>query len=362
MNISSKEAENVTFEIQSVCSRLLGSKVTHIDRIGGGRNSRVYKLTCGNSNLYAAKLYFRHGSDRRNRLETEFASCQFLWENGVKNIPQPLKADEEYGCAVYEYIAGKKITPQNATNIEIDSAVNFLVKLKELKIRESSPHLPLASEAFFSVQAIVQNIEQRLSRLSGLPNAEAPYIALDKFLIEEFVPAFRKITNWCQANLDRAQMCYIAEIEYEDKTLSPSDFGFHNALQRDSGEIIFLDFEYFGWDDPAKMISDFLLHPALELRENLKQRFFDQILRGFQDYRHLAERVEIVYPLFGLKWCLILLNEFVPQDLLRRGFAQTSDLDRSKLQIEQLAKAKRMLQKILADYEQFPYGSRNFKN
>ena len=55
-----------------------------------------------------------------------------------------------------------------------------------------------------------------------------------------------------------------AELPVEQRTLSPSDFGFHNALRRPDGRVVFLDLEYFGWDDPAKMISDFLLHPALE--------------------------------------------------------------------------------------------------
>ncbi|CBN55128.1 MULTISPECIES: phosphotransferase [Kamptonema] len=356
MNISSQEADKDSSEIKSVCSRLLGSEVNHIQRIGGGRNSKVYKLTCANDSQYAAKLYFRHNSDKRNRLVTEFSSLQFLWENGVSQIPQPLVADKDFGCALYEYIEGSNILPQEATSNEISKAVDFLVKLAELKVRKNSHFLPLASEAFFSVQAIVQNIEQRLSRLSALPNSEAPYKALAEFLTGEFQPAFHQIVNWCQTNLNQSEMSYTAEIEEREKTLSPSDFGFHNALRRANGEIIFVDFEYFGWDDPAKTISDFLLHPGMDLADGVRQQFFGEMLRGFRDYRHLAKRVEIVYPLFGLKWCLILLNEFVPQDLLRRGFAQGSDLDRSPLQIEQLAKAKRMLQKILANYEQFPYG------
>ncbi|MEG3969494.1 phosphotransferase [Microcoleus sp. T2B6] len=362
MNIFSQQPENITAKVQSACSALLGLEITDIEKIGGGRNSRVYKLSCENDSYYAAKVYFRHYSDQRNRLQTEFSSLQFLWENGVKSIPQPIAADRNLGCAVYEYIAGEKIIPQEVTNNEIDVAANFLVQLAELKSRENSHLLPQASEAFFSVRGVVDNIEQRYKRLSSLPKSDTPYIELEKFLSDDFMPAWSKIATWCQERLSQSQMSWDAEIEEEEKTLSPSDFGFHNAIRRDNGEIIFVDFEYFGWDDQAKAIADFLLHPAVELGESLKQRFLDQMLCGFKDSKHLAERVEIVYPLFGLKWCLILLNEFVPQDLLRRGFAQAIDLDRSKLQIEQLAKAKRMLQKILANYEQFPYGGRTPKN
>jgi thiamine kinase-like enzyme len=139
------------------------------------------------------------------------------------------------------------------------------------------------------------------------------------------------------------------------RTLSPSDFGFHNSIKRPGGQVVFLDFEYFGWDDPAKMISDFLLHPAMELNESLKRRFVAGILSGFEGYRDLQERLSVAYPLFGLKWCLIILNEFVPQKLLRRGFAGDGHLDGSQLQAQQLAKAQAMLENITNNYRRFPY-------
>ncbi len=41
--------------------------------------------------------------------------------------------------------------------------------------------------------------------------------------------------------------------------VSPSDFGFHNALLDDGGAISFLDFEYSGRDDPAKLDLRFFL-------------------------------------------------------------------------------------------------------
>ena len=346
-----------TSEIKSVFSRLLGRNVTSIERIGGGRNGQVYRLTCGSSGRYAAKLYFRHTLDDRDRLEVEFCSLQFLWENGVRCIPRPIAADRDRGCAVYEYIDGKKIASQEVSDSDIDYAVQFLARLKELKNRKGSRDLPLASEACLSVQAIMNNIELRLNRLSALRNGGAQYDALREFLTNDFMPSFDEITRWCKSSLNQSGMSFDTELSHEERTLSPSDFGFHNALRRSDGQIVFLDFEYFGWDDPAKMISDFLLHPAMELGEDLKRRFVSGILSRFKDHRYLDKRVEIVYPLFGLKWCMIFLNEFVPEHLLRRGFASSSDLNIGDLQAEQLSKAKRMLHRIRRDYEDFPYRS-----
>jgi hypothetical protein len=59
--------------------------------------------------------------------------------------------------------------------------------------------------------------------------------------------------------------------------------------------------------------------------------------------------------LFGLKWCLIMLNEFVPEDLQRRGFASGGSLDRATTQARQLEKARRMLARIERKHEDFPY-------
>ena len=46
-----------------------------------------------------------------------------------------------------------------------------------------------------------------------------------------------------------------------------------------------------------------------------------EVLRRFAADEELALRLQIVEPLFGLKWCTILLNEFVAADLARRRFA-----------------------------------------
>ena len=32
---------------------------------------------------------------------------------------------------------------------------------------------------------------------------------------------------------------------------------FTNIIKQNNNNLIFLDFEYFGWDDPLKLISDF---------------------------------------------------------------------------------------------------------
>src|SRR4030042_1018848 len=324
MTISSlQEVDPHATEIKALLSTLLGCGVTVIERIGGGRNSKVYRVTCASRKEYAAKIYFRSSWEKRDRIGVEFYSLQFLWENGVICIPQPIATDRGANFAIYEYVQGERIVSQEATKADIDYAVQFLARLKELRNKKESRAFPMASDACFSAQAIVDSIETRLSRLSTLGHGEAQYKALNVFLVGAFTRLFNEVKKWSKSNLSKVGIPFPSDLRHEDRTLSPSDFGFHNALRCGNGKIVFLDFEYFGWDDPAKMVADFLLHPAMELSESLKRRFVRGILKIFEDDQCLAPRIESVYPLLGLTWCLILLNEFLPADLLRRLFAAT---------------------------------------
>ena len=93
----------------------------------------------------------------------------------------------------------------------------------------------------------------------------------------------------------------------------------------------------------------------MKVNQDLGQRFLENILTRFKNHRQLSKRIKVVYPLFGLKWCLILLNEFVPEHIDRRGFSSNCELDLNKLRAKQLSKAKRMLNKIVNEKKQFPY-------
>lgn len=331
----------------SIISKILNSDVKHIERIGDGRNSRIYKVVCENFKQYAAKFYFHHSSDDRDRLSVEYSSLEFLWERGIRCIAKPVMVDREHSYAVYEYIEGDKISSKEVNRSDVDCCIEFLCSLKKLRNTSDSMELPTASEACLSIRAIIDNIYHRLDRLQVLQSEDELHRELNDFLRTEFSLSLRENIASCTTGLQELGISFEDELQLEERTLSPSDFGFHNAVKRKNGEIVFLDFEYFGWDDPAKTISDFLLHPAMELGNDLKNRFLIGMLECFNENHKLGRRVEILYPFFKLKWCLILLNEFVPQDLCRRNFASDSALNKREAQNEQLKKAKLMIKREL---------------
>ena len=174
------------------------------------------------------------------------------------------------------------------------------------------------------------------------------------YLNQEFIPLFQDIVVWAKDYLQDNGVSCDAQLSRKFQTLSPSDFGFHNSLRIDEQKIVFLDFEYFGWDDPAKMVSDFLWHPAMSLSEDLKVYFVRRMRTIFKEDPGFNVRLKSVFPLFGLKWCLIFLNEFISTESDRRDFASPFK-NKTVVRLEQLIKAQTLSAKIKLMYKDFPY-------
>ena len=94
------------------------------------------------------------------------------------------------------------------------------------------------------------------------------------------------------------------------QTLSPSDFGFHNSILRSNGSLCFLDIEYFGWDEPVKLMADFIWHPAMDLSEKHKNSWLKKSFKIFKNTEEIHQRFYAAWPLYGMRWAMIMLNEF----------------------------------------------------
>ena len=356
MTISSVREDSRTVSVvQELASRMLKQDVVRAEKIGKGANSRVFRLEDETGKQYVAKFYFRHPTDARDRLNVEYSGLSFLLAEGITNIPRPVVMDREESCAIYEFIEGRNIAGEDITVEDVDCAVEFLSKLKKLKESPKSHDIQLASEACLSPQAIVENILQRLNRLYKLQETGEEYAELKSFLMNAIKPLLNILREWAHRRGNQLHIPFDKDIPLGQRTLSPSDFGFHNAIREKNGRIVFLDFEYFGWDDPAKMVADFLLHPAMSLSGQMKRTFFDQIVAAFAENDQLAKRVEVVYPLYGIKWCLIFLNEFIPGEFSRRVYATGNESNKTEIRKEQLAKARTIYRDIKETYQAFPY-------
>ena len=293
-----------------------------VTQAGLGGNNRLYHVDCGNNRVFALKFYPQTPGDSRNRKDTEFQALKFLRKAGVDNVPRALDSHPGDNFALYEWIEGKP--PQTIDLKDIDQALEFILTLK--KISFFSSDMNLASEACLSLGEITRQIGNRLEKLQ---NIAQQYPLLEQFLAD-FVSVFEKF-----ASND------LTEISPLKRILSPSDFGFHNAIRAPNGELIFIDFEYFGWDDPVKLVADFLWHPGMALSAEQKNHFRQKALEIFD----FSERLELAYPLYGLRWIMILLNEYLPERWERRQAAGNQD-DLQTVLARQLAKAQKYLEAI----------------
>ena len=336
-----------------LADRLAPGGAKRVKRLGGSGNSRVYQVESVKGLRYAAKFYLFPTAEGRDRLDVEVSALDFLHREGLVCVPRPVIWDRAGKVVLLEYIEGCPLSSDEATEADMEAMAGFLVRLKSLADRTPYEDFHPASEAWFSAAAGERNILERLMHLEAVEGDGPVFKKFRRFLKEQLRPALEDIVG--RISRDVAGNGYEEELAHSARTLSPSDFGLHNSLRRPDGNLSFLDFEYFGWDDPAKMIADFLLHPGMNLSQELKVQFYCTVLEGFSQDSVLPVRLERFYPLCGLKWCTILLNEFRSDLFEQRCFAAKASLRRQEVLVSQLDKAERMLENVMENLDGFPY-------
>lgn len=340
---------NRPLELESCIAALLtaAGRQAHVDAIetlSAGGNNRTYRVATA-SGPCLAKQYFSHAGDLRDRLGSEFAFLTYAAKAAPGWAPAALAADRENGIALYEFIPGCPFRPGEVTAGHVDAAASFFLALNA-DIHRPAVQLPVASEACFSIGDHLALIEARLKKLKELE----PQVAEDREardLVEAIAASWQSIQAAIHDGARASSLDIAAPLENAQRCISPSDFGFHNALQQPDGQIRFLDFEYAGWDDPAKMAGDFFAQLAVPVPDLQFDRFIETCLAPFLRNEALIARTRLLRPAYRVKWCCIALNVFLPVNLARRKFANPN-LDERALKREQLAKATRLFQSILS--------------
>lgn len=305
-------------EAQKVASALTGVPVT-IERVArAGRNSLIYHVQC-DVGEFALKNYPSRADDPRDRLGTEISALQLMERGGIDTVPRVTGVDRERHFVLMSWIRGTAVT--EVTESDIDAAFDFLAKVHALRSAPTANEQPLAAEACLSGSEIERQITVRLERLLRIADEGELHL----FLKESFIPAFERERTTAKLKMQSADPGFDSELPSERRSLAASDFGFHNSLRRPNGSLAFFDFEYFGWDDPVKLTADFMLHPgvALSATQRLRIRRSAELL--YRDDIGFAQRLGAYLQLFGLRWVLILLNEFIPDRWRRRVSAGASE-------------------------------------
>lgn len=343
--------ENWNSEQIDKLKTLLGCESLDIVAKKGGGNSVVYCVESVD-HKWAVKSYPPYAPNQRDRLAAELKVYQFLNAHNIPAVPHLKTYSETERWLVIDWIEGE--VPDTYTLEDVNQAIDFIRSIDKLNALPEAKALPQAAEACLSLNIILKQIEQRFQRLKSLPEQN---LALYAFLENDFYPAFEQFK---QQAIDAYRVNKIkldAELSAERRSLIPADFGFHNTIRDKSGKLYFFDFDYFGWDDPIKLLADILWHPKMNLSEDQKQQFIDGVSEVYAADTQFITRFYYTWPLFGLRWVLILLNEFIPAFWQNRQHADTyKDLAKNQTEAQQiqLKRAKELLlnvQQIGCPYE-----------
>jgi len=307
------------------------------ERLLGGRNNVATKVTA-TLGVALHKQYFHSAQDPRDRLATEIAFLSHLQACGCRLQPAPLACDPTHHAALLEYIEGPLAAAGTIGNDEIDQAADFILACNQANNLPSARNLPLASEACFSLAEHLATTGRRVRRLLTADPDQTLGDEFIRLVQDELIPTWEDLRQKLGNSHEREIALPLGEC-----ILSPSDFGFHNSLRTPQGHLRFIDFEYAGWDDPAKLLCDLANQPDLLLPTELAHRFQRRVIAGLKcEQEALALRAESLEPLYQLKWACICLNVFLnsgPQVFS----AQASPEVLSQRRITQLAKAAVMV-------------------
>ncbi len=330
--------------VAKIANELAKDAIVNLEAVGKGRNNRLFKVTTA-ENSYALKFHLHLPHDPRDRQDTEITALRFLRDNGIKEVPRVFAVDRDNGCSLMEWVDGETVAEPGKS--DIDAVIALIKRLHALGATPEAARLPTASAACLSAGMLEMQIRQRLDRLEA-GNGDSRHTDLDLFIREEFSPLLENITANAKKRYFKAGLDFNSEIPEICRVLSPSDFGFHNCLRRSDNELIFLDFEYFGWDDPVKMACDFLHHPGMNIASypKIRERFINGVKEIFSSDPTLTFRFQQLYPLYGLCWCMIVLNEFTPDGWQRRELAAGMASDKLTVLKRQLEKARELLRSL----------------
>ena len=272
--------------------------------LSDGINSQVFCIKTYKQK-YALKIYPKHKFNKTKRLVNELEFLTFLNKANQKNIPSIIEFDLNEDWILLSWLEGEPIYKPDLNHSK--RLVEFLTGLQDFRFIPIAKSIPYASEARFSISDHIDIIYRRfvdLKELVDSSNAMKENIEVIDELINTSNQELSHIKRNSIAILGKSETT--KRLDLSERIISPSDVGFHNTLFKNNN-LYFYDFEYAGWDDPGKLLSDLILQPDHSIPLE-----YISVLKSFVKDNYLTikflERLPIMLDLYRLKWVAILLN------------------------------------------------------
>jgi hypothetical protein len=316
-------------------ARELETKESSLVHLKGGINNRVFRCGEDGRRQWVIKGYrpFKGGHQDRMKAEVDFLHYALKVAPGF--TAELVHTDWERRCVVFQYLEGESFTegvtpPKEA----IKAALDFFKRLNcDPQAAKRSITLD-AAEGYLRISEHINNIKERLNHMEGNHLQLQTRMEADR-LVDILRSELSRIEEITSLHITQGRVA--DAISLDDRYISPSDFGFHNALLTKTG-VRFIDFEFAGWDDPAKAVIDFQLQPRIPLCSSLT---LINSVRS-KDRSGILARCSILKPILYLKWCCIALNVLNPARL-SDIISVDPRIDEQQIISDRLGAAKRYL-------------------
>jgi hypothetical protein len=288
----------------------LGASSYELEKLGGGVNNLVY-LCRSKDYKWIIKGYPLPNPGQRDGMEADVEFLRYSAHVAQDFTPALLEVDTDRRCVVMEYIQGDTY-PEGYIPCQSDlqAGFSFIRKLNRHKQVAAEMIRMDAAEGFLSLRQHMGNIAERLSamQIEHLPDqcqAQARSILGRIYALAELVSLQLELkigSGMVEDILNRSDCC-----------ISPSDFGFHNAIRMSEG-VKFIDFEFAGWDDPCKLCVDFVLQQRNPVR--LKPIHVASMLFPGKETL-MRNRIDALTEILILKWLCIIMGILNPSKLSR---------------------------------------------
>jgi len=295
-------------------------ELKRINKSGVATYNDDFRLKLKNKTYYFCKLY---AQDKWERLEREFEAVSYFGKEKILNVPTAYFADRKHYFAVYSYEIGERKSSGLYTAKDIlavaDSAVRLHLVKPSVKLRIIFPKP--TGRACFKLAGHIVNYKTKLADFlkyyEGLDKED-----LFKKRIESFGYLKRadRVLKKIAGDVSSADM--EKPIPRQEWRFNHGDFTVDNIIfQKDKGgtNLCFFDWEYCGWDDPLRMVGDFLVHDQHRgFSEELKQLFFEEYGKKIKLGRKDTARLRVIMNLMEVEWIAIYLRLLTPETLKRR--------------------------------------------
>ena len=286
--------------------------------IPAGINNKLFRINTKQKKVFFCKVYYR---DDRERLQREFDAIQFLADKQFQNIPKGYFKNQTLHYALYSYEEGITKTPDHITKSDIETMARFVAKLHSIHADEIKTTFLPAVLACFSLQDYIDNSIVRLDKFIAYSTSPS---------VHEKIASFTKQIDVQQIILQLLHQSTKTispetlkkPLTREERRLSPVDFGPHNMLFKKDGSITFVDFEYFGWDDPIRLVADFVNHDqSITLSPENKAHFIHIYKETVALPAFVLNRLDVITNLIAIEWLTIFLQSITPEAIKIRQFA-----------------------------------------